>query len=265
MRDPRSGQRGARGWCEARPGAASCREQFGPDRNGGGSPRPPESPSRARGGGGVQERRWPHGPRPRCPRRRRWGPELPPSQDRRRLLRAAPEAWGRDAAPRGRPRACSEPRVGAHGSGRARGGGVRFGTEGSRDLLPPPLPPRTAVPSRAALRSRTAGRRRGSTRESAQGARWRPARAPGVGTAAGGGRRAARRRGDYFPRPPAPRPLSSRGGTLRAAPAAAGYSDSCATYKRSLCGAILSLSVCGRRVIPAPRAESEGRRRRRKV
>lgn len=64
---------------------------------------------------------------------------------------------------------------------------------------------------------------------------------------------------------PAPCPRAAERSALRAAPAAAGYSSFCATYKSSLCGAILSLLVCGSRVGPAPRAESEGRRRRRKV
>lgn len=100
------------------------------------------------------------------------------------------------------------------------------------------------------------GSRRPLTPGSARRARKRPA--PARGGRLGGA-------GTTFRRPPAPRPLSSRGGTLRAAPLAAGYSGFCATYKSSLCGAILSLSVCGSRVNPAPGAESEGRRRRRKV
>ena len=101
-----------------------------------------------------------------------------------------------------------------------------------------------------------------STWESARRARA-PRPCPGLADGGGGGR--LRGAGTTFRRAPAPRPLSPRGGTLRAAPLAAGYTESCATYKSSLCGAILSLSVCGSRASPAPRAKSEGRRRRSKV
>nr|CAI9699750.1 unnamed protein product [Rangifer tarandus platyrhynchus] len=154
--------------------------------------------------------------------------------------------------------------------------GRRARDSGEYRCRPPSSPPRlaetrasltrTTAPWGAALQSRAAGQRRpqpgrapaeraGAPPLPRAGGRWRRLR----------WQRAAPRRGDYFRRPPAPRPLSSRGGTLRAAPLAAGYSESCATYKSSLCGAILSLSVCGSRASPAPGAKSEGRRRRSKV
>lgn len=128
---------------------------------------------------------------------------------------------------------------------------------GSRCLLPPPSPPPpgTTAPPRAAPGPH------GGAALGLRPQRLHPEGRPGSARAP----RPSPGRWDYFPRPPAPRPVSSRGGTLRAASAAAGYSGSCATYKRSLCGAILSLSVCGSSVSLAPGADSEGRRRRREV
>lgn len=143
----------------------------------------------------------------------------------------------------------------------------RASGSGRWKILEPPSPYPTPDPRLVLLRPREPPSSRAG--RSSSGVLYRVASGeradapPGPGAL--GQRQPARRRGDYFPRPLQPRPLSSRGGTLRAAPVAAGYSGSCATYKRSLCGAILSFSVCNSRVRPAARAESEGRRRRRNI
>lgn len=123
-----------------------------------------------------------------------------------------PEGGGRDAAQRP-PRRLS--RFGAR-AGRGRQG---RDSRASR-CLPPQNPPR-AAPAPARRVGGAAGLRPSERPPSAR--RGAP---PGPG--AWGRRRAAggARRGDYFRRPPAPRPLSSRGGTLRAALVAAGYHDS---------------------------------------
>lgn len=179
------------------------------------------------------------------------------------LVRAAPRG-PRAPGPRCRhPRAAESVRqaprrVSRLGTRAGRGRPVRD-SGGSRCLLPP------AHSELRRPRGPPSGPARQGSGEAPSPTASREREGAPPGPRALGRRPAAPRRGDYFPRPPAPRPLSSRGGTLRAAPLAAGYSGSCATYKRSLCGAILSLSVCGSRVIPSPRAESEGRRRRRTV
>lgn len=145
----------------------------------------------------------------RGPAGRRPGPELPPSRDLRQPLRAAPEGRGREAATRGRPKACSQPRVGSRGSGHARGGGVRFGTADPGAASLHPTPPRAAAPSRAGPRSRAAGLCPGERPGSARAPR------PGRGRRDGGGRRGGA--GTTFrvrPRP-APCPRAAERSALR--------------------------------------------------
>lgn len=160
-------------------------------------------------------------------------PQRPPKPERAVTARSRPQSPR--LKPRGRPQ----------DSGRARSGGVGLRTAEEPDAdLPQPQPGLRGpcpTPRSTSLRGRRGGHRPLLT--------GRPV--GGAGTTSRG--------------PPAPRPLSSRGGVLRAAPAAAGYSGSGATYKSSLCGAILSLSVCSGRVSPVRGAGSEGRRRRRQV
>lgn len=234
----------------------------GPDRKAGGSPNPPESPDRQWSGAGpdlsaraaaasalnfcpLRTR----ASRPRGPRRPRPGCRLPRAAE---SAPPAPRRLSRFGAREGRGRQ-------ARDSGGSRGRPPPTPSHpGPRGLRPPRLGPRRPPGPPCGLARRGS---RGALPKGASGERSAASPRPGRSD----GSRQLGGAGTTFRRPPAPRPLSSRGGTLRAAPVAAGYSGSSATYKSSLCGAILSLSVCGSRVSPAPRAESEGRRRRRKV
>lgn len=271
MRDPRSGPWGGSGALGS-PASQVLQTAWGPDRNYGGSTNAPGSPDREPGGGGAQQRperagpdlipraagaapvpnfrppgtcaSWPARPR------RAWVPMPPPASSGQRAASPASALTARGTREAGR---------------RARDSG-----EYQRSSSPQPTPARGGPPGlpdsdHGALAGRSPVPHGGAAAGLYPGQRPERTRAPRPcsGRAHGGG--LLRRAGTTFHRPPAPRPLSSRGGTLRAAPLAAGYRGSCATYKSSLCGAILSLSVCGSRVRPAPGAESERRRRPRKV
>lgn len=247
MWDPRPGQRGALGRYAASQSCGECEAQTANTaealaRRG--------SLTRQLGCGGAHQHPG------------RAGPDL--------SARATASPHPRRPKPRGRhPQAAGSARqshVRSHGQG-PRGAGA----PGSGQWLPVPSslqplacgvrgsPPRTTAPPRVATQSRAAGQPPVSCPGTCRGARGRPA------PSRGGRLRELGGAGTTFRRSSAPRPLSSRGGTLRAAPVAAGYSGHCEPYKSSLCGAILSLSVCGSCASLALGAESEGRRRRRKV
>lgn len=108
----------------------------GPDRSDGRNPNLPESPDRPRCGGGPPGRA-----ESACPRLRRSGPELPPSQGWCCLLSSARQGQGRDAATAGgRERAASPAWLSQLGARAGQGHRVR-GSGGSRCLPPPPPPP----------------------------------------------------------------------------------------------------------------------------
>lgn len=253
MRDPRPRQWGALGRCAARLRTRSC-EECEAHRNDRGSPNPPEFLDPTAG-----QRRRPAAPGAGGPR-----PQLP---------RHRPGSRPRGPRPRGRrPQAAGsarQARVRSHGLGPHGAGGAGLRTAEALGAALPPTPgpagahaspPRATALSRAAPQSPAAGQPPVSPRGAAGERADAPPRPGAVGR-----QREPGGAGTTFRRLSAPRPLSSRGGTLRAAPVAAGYSVHCATYKSSLCAAILSLSVCGSCASPALEAESEGRRRRRKV
>lgn len=229
----------------------------GPDRNDGGSPNPPEAPDRQRRGGSTGSARSRAGRDLRARASAAWTPNF----CSRKTCVGVPARPPRVGASRGRRKARGKPRVRSHGSGRAQGQGVGFGTV--EDPVPPSPAPAPAArlgpPRPREPPSAPAGRVAvGSTPGSVPGVRGRPARARGLGTAAAGsaarGLLSASSRAPPLVLARRNAPRCARGGRIQRL---------LATYKRSLCGAILSLSVCGSRVRPAPRAQSEGRRRRR--
>lgn len=236
MRDPRPGQWGALERCAARPRARSCGECEAQTATTAEALTRRSSPTRQRGGCGAQQR--PERAGPDLSSRATASPSPAPPPERAGAERPPPAGSGK----RGKP-------ASALTAGARTGRGRRGPDSGGSGCRPPSTPwpagaraspPRTTVPSRAAPQSGAAGHPPGSPLRSGRGASGRPAPAQGCRTAAVAGGA-----GTTFRRSSAPRPLSSHGGTLRAAPVAAGYRGHCATYKSSLCGAILSLSVCG--------------------